>query len=316
MNRTVRVALALLPAICAAQPLLFVYFKEPANMGVFFATSSDGYRWQTLNGGNVWFPVEHAGALIRDPFLTRGPDREFHMVWTWAWRGTSIGYAHSPDLVHWSEQREIPLMAGTPGTANTWAPEIYWDAAKSRWLVVWSSVVAGRQEGNRLYKATTTDFKTFSTPEIFFDPGYMVIDGTILAANGKYYLVFKDERADPLRKLIRIAQGPTLEGPWGNVTDALTESWSEGPSAIKVGGEYLIYYDHYREPRRYEAIRSTDLDHWTSVTDRMQLPENAKHGSFLAITEEERRRIETAHGSDRAAATHSDQHDPKTLVTH
>ncbi|MCX6630287.1 MAG: DUF1080 domain-containing protein, partial [Candidatus Solibacter sp.] len=199
----------------------------------------------------------------------------------------------------------IPLMAGTPGTNNTWAPEIYWDSLKSKWLIVWSSTIAGQQEGNRLYKSFTTDFKAFTKPEIFFDPGYVVIDATILQTNGRYYLVFKDERPEPLRKQIKIAEGPTLEGPWTNVSEALTEAWSEGPSAIKAGSEYIIYYDHYREPRRYEAIRSTDLKTWTSVTDRMQLPQDSKHGSFLALTDDELRRLESAHGSPWAAVSQS-----------
>ena len=69
-------------------------------MGVFFATSTDAYHWTPANSGGPWYPIEHAGELIRDPFLTRGPDREFHMVWTWGWRGQSIGYADSSDLVH------------------------------------------------------------------------------------------------------------------------------------------------------------------------------------------------------------------------
>ena len=282
-------AALLMPAL-HAEPLLFAYFKEPANMGVFFAASEDGYQWKTLNAGKPWVPVGHAGELMRDPFLTRGPDHEFHMVWTWGWRGTSIGYAHSPDLIHWSDQQEVPLMAGTPGTANTWAPEIYWDAAKPKWLLIWSSTVAGRQEGNRIYSSMTADFKSFSKPEIFFDPGYMVIDATILQTRGKYYLVFKDERLEPLHKWIRIAEGATLEGPWQNISEALTESWSEGPSAVPVGSDYLIYYDHYRDPKRYEAVRSSDLQHWAPAA--MQLPEAAKHGSFLKITEEEKQRIE------------------------
>lgn len=289
----------------AAEPIVFAYFKEPANMGVFFATSADGYRWQPQNGGRPWLPPQFPGELMRDPFLTRGPDGEFHMVWTWAWRGTSIGYAHSPDLVHWSDQQEIPLMAGTPGTGNTWAPEIYWDSGQSKWLIIWSSAVAGQHDGNRIYSALTPDLKTFSPPRIFFDPGYWVIDATILETRGKYYLVFKDERADPLKKFIQIAEGDTLQGPWRNIGPALTESWSEGPSAIQVGNEYLIYYDHYRDPRRYEAIRSTDLVHWTSVTDRMQLPEHAKHGSFLKITGEELSRLAAAPGSPPAAVAQS-----------
>lgn len=298
-------ALTALPALSAAEPLLFVYFREPANMGVFFATSSDGYRWAPANGGKPWVPIQFAGELMRDPFITRGPDHQFHMVWTWAWRGTSIGYAHSPDLVHWSDQQEIPIMSGTPGTGNTWAPEIYWDASKSQWLLIWSSTVAGRHEGNRIYSAMTADFQNFSKPEIFFDPGYTVIDATILEARGKYYLVFKDERIDPLHKWIRLAEGSTLEGPWHNISDALTESWSEGPSAVQRDGQYIVYYDHYRDPKRYEAVRSPDLKQWTPVTDSMQLPEGCKHGSFLNITAEEKQRIESAHGSPQAAVTQS-----------
>jgi hypothetical protein len=303
-----RLALAfVLPlfAARAAEPMVFAYFKEPANMGVFFATSTDGYRWQAQNEGKPWLPPQFPGELMRDPFLTRGPDGEFHMVWTWAWRGTSIGYAHSPDLVHWSDQQEIPLMAGTPGAGNTWAPEIYWDGRQSKWLIIWSSTVAGQHDGNRIYSTLTSDFKTFSQPRIFFDPGYWVIDATILETRGKYYLVFKDERADPLKKFIQMAEGDTLQGPWRKIGPALTESWSEGPSAIQVGSEYLIYYDHYRDPRRYEAIRSSDLVHWTSVTDRMQLPEHAKHGSFLKITAEELSRLTAAQGSPPAAVAQS-----------
>jgi len=297
----------LLPVLtaAAAEPMVFAYFKEPANMGVFFATSTDGYHWQALNGGKPWLPTQFAGELMRDNFLTRGPDGEFHMVWTWAWRGQSIGYAHSPDLVHWSDQQEIPLMAGTPGAENTWAPEIYWDSGQSKWLIIWSSTVAGKHEGNRIYSSLTADFKTFTPPRIFFDPGYWVIDATILQTRGKYYLVFKDERLDPLRKFIQIAEGESLEGPWRNISEALTESWSEGPSAVQVGGEYIIYYDHYREPRRYEAVSSTDLVHWSSVTERMSLPEHAKHGSFLKVTEAEMARIEAAHGSTWASVAQS-----------
>lgn len=280
--------LFLLPLAHAAEPMLFVYFKEPANMGVFYAISDDGYNWRTLNNDKPWIGIEHQGELIRDPFIIRGPDKEFHMVWTWAWRGQSIGYAHSRDLVTWSEQRQIPLMADTPGTRNTWAPEIYWSAAKSKWLIIWSSTVEGKHTGNRIYRAETADFKTVSQPRIFFDPGYDVIDATLIFTRGRHYTVFKDERAEPVHKFMKIADGPTLEGPWGNISEEFTVSWSEGPSIVQAGGGYIVYYDHYREPRRYEAVRSPDLKQWTPVTDRMRFPEACKHGSFLKITERER----------------------------
>lgn len=36
-------------------------------MGVFFATSTDGYHWTPANSGKPWFPVEQPGELMRDP---------------------------------------------------------------------------------------------------------------------------------------------------------------------------------------------------------------------------------------------------------
>jgi beta-xylosidase len=278
-------------AVPAFGTWLFVYFREPATSGVYYALSDDGYHWEPLKGDQPWIPPQHAGELMRDPFLTRGGEGEFHLVWTWGWRTQRIGYAHSKDLVHWSEQREIPLMADVPGTNNVWAPEIYWDQARSQWIVIWSSTVPGRPAGNRIYRAMTKDFRTFSAPAIFFDPGYDVIDATILTAKGRYYLIFKDERKEPLNKYIKSASGASLEGPWTNISEPFTESWSEGPSALKVDGHYIVYYDHYRPPNRYEAVASTDLEHWTPVTDKMTFPPGCKHGSFLQITAEEASRL-------------------------
>ncbi len=105
----------------------------------------------------------------------------------------------------------------------------------------------------------------------------------------KYYLVFKDERKEPLKKFIQIASGPSLEGPWSGISEPFTESWSEGPSAIKIGGEYVVYYDHYRNPKRMQAVRSKDLQHWRAA--KVTFPEGSKHGSFLKITKEEAERL-------------------------
>jgi beta-xylosidase len=281
----------ILCALTIRAEYLCATFHDPGSSGVYFAISGDGHRWQMLNDGKPWLPPSHAGELMRDPFLTRGPDSEFHMVWTWEWRVKSIGYAHSKDLVHWSEQKEIPLMAAVEGTRNTWAPEIYWDAAKNKWLIFWSSVVDGKHEGNRIYSALTPDFEHFTTPAIFFDPGYEVIDATILRDGSKYYLVFKDERKEPLKKFLQIASGPSLEGPWSGISEPFTESWSEGPSAMKLDKEFILYYDHYRDPKKMQAVRSTDLKHWSPA--EVSFPEGSKHGSFLTISKEEAARLKT-----------------------
>jgi hypothetical protein len=49
-----------------------------------------------LNDGQSWVAPTHPGEIMCDVYLTRGPGNRFHMVWTWNWRGNSLGYASSP----------------------------------------------------------------------------------------------------------------------------------------------------------------------------------------------------------------------------
>jgi hypothetical protein len=284
---------------------LFAYFKEPGNQGIYLALSRDGYHYTALNDGQPWVVPTDAranpkeGEIMRDVFLTRGPDNTFQMVWTWNWRGNSLGHASSPDLLHWSEQKEIPIMQDFPDVNNVWAPETYYDATKKQWLLIWSSSMKDSPDGNRIWSALTSDFNTFTKPAIFFDPGYVVIDATIFhEADQPYRLIFKEQTTDPLTYQERVATGPTLEGPWDmhNISGFINEPWSEGPSAIHVGDKYIVFYDHYRAPHaRFEAVATTDWKHWEDITSQIDLPPFCKHGSFLKITNEEATRLLQRH---------------------
>ncbi|HEV2485754.1 MAG TPA: glycoside hydrolase family 43 protein [Terracidiphilus sp.] len=283
---------------------LFAYFKEPGSQGIYLALSRDGYHYTPLNNGQPWVASSQPGELMRDVYLTRGPDNRFHMVWTWNWRGNSLGYASSSDLLTWSGQKEIPIMKDFPQTNNVWAPEIYWDRAQSKWLIIWSSSMKDSNAGHRIWSSLTPDFNTFSRPAMFFDPGYVVIDATIFhGATGPYRLIFKDQTMDPLSFQERVAAGPTLEGPWSNISGPINESWSEGPSAIQIGKRFIVFYDHYRAPRaRYEAVATTDWKHWEDVTADTSLPAYCKHGSFVKITNEEAERLLARHDQAQPAA--------------
>src|SRR5262249_11665370 len=133
--------------------------------------------------------------LMRDPCLIRGPDGTFHLVWTCAWTGNEIGYASSRDLVHWSPQRALPVMAGEPGTVNCWAPEVFRDTRRDQFLIYWSSTVPSTNafgtaaaNHNRIYCTTTKDFKTFSPTRVLFSPEFSVIDATLLQTDDRFYL--------------------------------------------------------------------------------------------------------------------------------
>ena len=89
---------------------LFCYFKGNGD-GLHYAVSENGYKWTPLfNDSVVLKPTVSKDKLFRDPCIVKGGDGKYHMVWTVSWADKGIGYASSADLVHWSEQRFIPVM--------------------------------------------------------------------------------------------------------------------------------------------------------------------------------------------------------------
>jgi hypothetical protein len=288
-----------LPAIpqqlgATTAPWLFAGFKGNGEEGVYYALSLDGYHWTIANQDRPVFHQNERNELMRDPFLQRGPDGTIHLVWTWSWNSTTvIGHATSTDFIHWSTHQQLNVLANEPTAINAWAPALYYDTEKKHWLIFWSSTIPGRFPGDtsgdnnlnhRIFSTTTTDFKTLTPAKLFFDPGYSVIDATILKTGSTYHLIFKDERKTPLKKVLQTATGPTLEGPWSNISAPISEPWSEGAAIIPVPGGYLAYYDHYISPQHYRALFSPDLKTWTDATDRITFPDKLRHGSFLQIT--------------------------------
>lgn len=281
-------------------PWVFAGFKDNGQDGVYMATSLDGYRWNLINDGKPVVKPTVQGELMRDPFLQRTPDDSFVMVWTWDWRGKAIGYSMSDDLLKWTDHKQLAVMAAEPAALNTWAPAIYWEKLERRWLIIWSSTIPGKFPGDdsgdgglnhRIWSTTTKDFKTVAKPKVFFNPGYSVIDATIIATPGvkgkPFHLMFKDERKTPLEKHLLTASAPELEGPWEKISEPLSETWSEGASVIKVPGGWMAYYDHYQKPQHYGAMFSTDFFTWRDAADKIQFPAGLRHGSFLQITRQE-----------------------------
>jgi hypothetical protein len=288
---------------------LFAGFKKNSEDGVYYALSRDGYHWSLANAGQPVVPPTQKDELMRDPFLQRAPDHSIRMVWTWAWYAPVLGFSTSTDLVHWSPHRTIAVMPNEPTVRNVWAPALYWEPTQHRWLLFWSSTIPGRFPGDtsgdnglnhRIYSTTTTDFATFTPSKVFFDPGYSVIDATELppsSPGAPYTLIYKDERKTPLEKHLLTATGPTPEGPWTNLSQPISETWSEGAAIIPVPATptqpagYLAYYDHYSQGQHYGALFSPDLTHWSDALTLIDFPPGLRHGSFLPITQAEYNRL-------------------------
>ena len=85
-------------------------FHEPANEGLRFIYSHDGIKWDSIKG-TFLTPAVGKQKVMRDPSVVKGPDGTFHLVWTSSWKGDlGFGYSSSKDLIHWTEQRFIPVM--------------------------------------------------------------------------------------------------------------------------------------------------------------------------------------------------------------
>lgn len=277
---------------------LFAYFKNNGEDGLHLAYSRDGYKWATLkNDQSFLTPTVSNDKLMRDPCIIRGADGLFHMVWTVSWKDKGIGYASSRDLVNWSKQQFIPVMAKEAGARNTWAPEITYDDQTKTYLIYWATTIEGKfpetaaKEENgynhRMYYVTTKDFKTFSDTKLLYDPGFNVIDASIVKDGGKFIMFLKDETRNPVQKNLKIAYSDKLEGPYGKASAPITgKYWAEGPTSLKIGEDWLVYFDKYTE-HKYGAITSTDLKNWTDISDKIALPKGLRHGTIIKIKEKE-----------------------------
>jgi len=282
-----------------AQVYLFSYFTDNGQDGLHLAYSKDGLTWEKLNGGkSLLTPTVGQDKLMRDPFILQGKDGVFHMVYTCSWKERQIGYTSSRDLINWSEQKAIPVMAHEPTAKNCWAPEMVYDPQNKNYIIFWATTIPGRhldvassenEKGlnHRMYCTTTSDFKTFSPTKMFFNPSFSVIDATILPRANTYYMFLKNENPNPAEKNIRLTQSASAAGPYPiEVSAPITgKYWAEGPTALVVGDYVYVYFDKYME-HKYGAVRSKNMKDWEDVSDKITFPDGVRHGTALKVSNE------------------------------
>ena len=310
-------ALAAALSVACATPEREVYIfsghREPALDGLHLLYSYDGFKWDSLQGSWLVPMIGNKGpeyynyhsnqlekpkyapqSMMRDPSLSLGPDGTFHLVWTLGWSGDlGFGYASSKDLIHWSEQRRIPVMEGQK-TNNVWAPELFYDEEKEQYLIAWSSAILpenyteadklGSNGCHRQYYTTTKDFVEFTPAQPFYDPGFNSIDGFIVKKEeGDYRLIIKDNRKPGYSDLFCV-EATAPEGPYSNPTENFAPTYSEGACCVKVGEEWLIYFDVYRE-YRFGAVSTKDFKTFTPIDDKISVPAGHKHGTIVKVKE-------------------------------
>jgi alpha-L-arabinofuranosidase len=273
---------------------LYSSFRDNGQDGLHLAYSEDGLTWTALKNDQSFLAPQIGGNLMRDPSICQGPDGMFHMVWTTGWWDKGIGLAHSSDLINWSQQTFLPVMAHEPNAKNCWAPEIFYDETTRKFLIFWSTTIDGAfpetynpndDNNHRIYYVSTQDFVTYSPTQLLYDPGFNCIDAFIAKEGGKYVMFIKHESKAPVvEKNIRIAYSDHAEGPWGPASASISPAWVEGPSALKIGHQWMLYYDGYTRGRM-EGQSSSDLDSWTDLTGQLSFPPGTRHGTIIAVSE-------------------------------
>lgn len=257
---------------------LMVHFVDGAPDGnkldeecIYFSVSDDGDTWYMLNNMEPIFRSAKGTLGLRDPHILRSHDgKRFYLIATdlshnrtsnWGSEqrsgSKSIAVYDSADLVNWSEERLVQVAPDTAGCV--WAPESVYDEEKGQYMVFWSSLTSDHSyDYHRVYRAYTSDFVTFTEPEVWIDNGYSTIDVSVKKIGDRYYRMSKNENADAKYVYFEVSKSDTetehpLDGQWtpieGDKIKEITQTgdW-EGALFYKVNGTadtWRTMVDHY-----------------------------------------------------------------------
>ncbi|GAA3866124.1 hypothetical protein GCM10023084_19250 [Streptomyces lacrimifluminis] len=292
-------------AHAADSAYVMCYFTESTSLGLgtdyglHLAVSTDSLNWTPLNQNNpVVTPT--AGALgLRDPFLMRKQDGTFVVIATdlkgtdWSYNSQYIHVWDSADLRTFTGYRRLKLH---DMTTHSWAPEAFWDAGRGQYAVIYSSVNSSGH--NVIMVNYTRDFVTASSPQVFFDPGYDVIDGNMaVGVNGYNYLFYKKNQT------LVSARSTSLDpGSFTEYSAGVAHGGTEAPTVFKslTSNTWYLWGDTYTPNGVFYAWQTSNLASgtWTALDQKTYTqPVNSKHCGIATITTAEYNNLLTKWGS-------------------
>ena len=228
------------------------------------------------------------GALgLRDPFIMRKQDGTFVVLATdlqgtdWNRTSVNIHVWDSTDLRTFTGYRLLKLHDMT--NTHSWAPEAYWDASRGQYGILYSSVNSSGH--NVIMVSYTTDFRTTANPQVFFDPGYDVIDGNLaVGVNGVNYLYYKENQT-----LVGARSTSLNPGSFTKFSTPVAHGGTEAPTVVKshTSSTWWLWGDTYTPNGVFYAWQTSNLASgtWTPVDQRLYTqPLNSKHGTIATIT--------------------------------
>ena len=285
---------------------LFTYFtgNRITEEAIRFAISTDGFQYFALNGNQPVISSEKISATggVRDPHILRGADgNTFYMVVTdmvsangWdSNRGMVL--LKSTNLVNWTSSKiNIPQTFKAFEKVNrVWAPQTIYDQKQKKYMIYWS-MRAGSDPDVIYYAYANKDFTGFESEpkQLFFSPNNKAcIDGDIIEKGGKFHLFFKTEGEGNGIKIAvsnELTKGYLLRNAYVQQTKDPVEG--AGVFTLNDGSGYILMYDVYTKGR-YQFTKSTDLENFKVVDEKVSMNFHPRHGTVLPITQKELNRL-------------------------
>lgn len=321
---------------------LYVHFinaeSAESDEQLHFSISPDAKDWYILNNGDPVSSITPSAPLgsqggIRDPYILRKHDGSgYYIIATdlsiyninGNWGASQSDGSHNiivwdtDDLTELGEPRMVEIAA--PNATCTWAPEAVWDDEKEAYMVFWS-VLANKSWNNNgnwetgmywthhVYRCYTTDFVTFTEPEIYIQSEQQTIDASIIKEGDTYYRFTKIEtdtgddifNANYGSKTIFMEKCKSLSGEWEMVTTYTLDGkhWSkvggfEGPSIFKLNAkdtngtdQWCLMLDDYGGAG-YTPFITNDIEkgEFTRAAD-INFDSHGRHGAFMSLTKSE-----------------------------
>ena len=299
-------------------PYLFVHFREKLTVDgeqVHFAVSSDGYRWQALNGGKPILTCDKGDGGCRDIEIVRLKNGGFVLIATdlcivrhmdenhnvdWKqlnhYGSKYLSLWRSDDLLSFSAQELVYF--GRDDFGCLWAPEVFYDENIDEYLIHWGSTVREDDFNHMsIFCCTTKDFRTFTEPRLFFTKENEILDSHLVKHNGIYHLFYKNS-SNPSMNLH--ATSDKLYGPYQNddafrrlMEDLSQPGAYEAPTTLVMpDGKWCLMLDFFgceKEKMGYVPFLSDQIGSaaFTRADEAFSFPYGFKHGHAIEITEAE-----------------------------
>lgn len=255
---------------------------------------------------------------MRDAYVCRTNNGKFMLAETdmtssLGWNSNHIMvFMLSNDLFHWDKKISIDLespenlaalgVSSADDITAAWAPEIIYDPVTEKYVVYYS---VGFKDRHRIYYSLMNeDLTGFTTPKLYFDPSYDIIDADIVynEIDKKYVMLYKHEDGQhyllqaTADKLVPDA-GATGTCQWIINSDfQVSEDGKsiEAPSLFRPINckTWKLAYMNYSGG----GYKMLDLDeHCLNPSNLVNMKGNveAQHGSFVKLTEAEYVNLQT-----------------------